>query len=94
MQRCVKLRDGGIRYGGAKGETNGIVAIMNMLKTDIENDITQADTDENEAAAAHTQLETDIDTTVSELQTSHGTLDGQARCRDVSIHGFLSKSTH
>jgi len=72
-------------YGGAKGETNGIVAIMNMLKTDIENDITQADTDENEAAAAHTQLETDIDTTISELQTSHGTLDGQVSADEQSV---------
>merc|ERR1719421_28280 len=72
-------------YGGASGETHGIIAILGMLKSDIESDIQQADSDEQAAAAAHSQLETDIDQTITELGQAKGTLDGQIAADEQSV---------
>jgi len=72
-------------YGGASGETHGIIAILGMLKSDIESDIQQADADEKAAAQAHSQLETDIDQTITELGQAKGTLDGQIAADEQSV---------
>jgi hypothetical protein len=72
-------------YGGASGETHGIIGILGMLKSDIESDIQQADSDEQAAAAAHSQLETDIDQTITELGQAKGTLDGQIAADEQSV---------
>merc|ERR1719181_1127464 len=72
-------------YGGASGETHGIIAILGMLKSDIESDITQADADEKAADEAHKQLETDIDQTITELGQAKGTLDGQIAADEQSV---------
>merc|ERR1719424_748747 len=47
-------------YGGAKGEQQGIVAIMELIKQDIEKDITKADTEETAAIAAYDSLVADM----------------------------------
>jgi len=39
-------------YGGAEGETTGIVSLLELIETDVKKDIKEADKDEEDAAAA------------------------------------------
>merc|ERR1719253_2556965 len=64
-------------YGGATGESNGIIAMMELIKQDIEKDIAKATTIENEAIAAHTKLSADIPATIGSLNSSKGQLNSK-----------------
>merc|ERR1719424_1021338 len=63
-------------YGGSKGENQGIVAIMELIKQDIEKDITKSDGEETDAIAAHDSLNADIDATVAALGLTKADLEG------------------
>merc|ERR1719353_2876247 len=47
-------------YGGAKGESTGIIAIMTLIKEDIEKDIAKATKIEEESVAAYEKMVEDI----------------------------------
>jgi len=54
-------------YAGKQEENRGIVTILNLIKDDITDDRTKAQTAENTAAQAYTQLETDSNATIGTL---------------------------
>merc|ERR1719240_531170 len=57
-------------YGGAKGESTGIIAIMELIKADIEKDIEKAKSQEAASVEAYDKLCADIDAAVgSKMQT-------------------------
>merc|ERR1719301_223029 len=51
-------------YGGAKGESTGIIAIMTLIKQDIEKDMEKATKQEEDAVAAYDKLVEDIDASI------------------------------
>jgi len=55
--------------GPAQGEGNGIIAILEMIKADVEKDMTAAETEEKEAVTAHEEFVASIEAEISELQT-------------------------
>jgi len=63
-------------YGGAKGESNGIIAILTLIKEDIEKDITKATADEEEAVKAYDALVADIDASISSLEKTKSDTEG------------------
>merc|ERR1719181_1403418 len=71
--------------GGAKGESNGIVAIMELIKQDIQKDISKATTNENTAISEYDTLCSDIASTISSLNTSKGELEGKIAADETSM---------
>jgi len=63
-------------YGGAKGEHNGIVAILELISSDITKDIAKATTDEETAVKAYDALCADIDASVASLEGTKSDLEG------------------
>merc|ERR1719399_1337720 len=63
-------------YGGAKGENNGIVAILELIADDIKKDIAKATTEEENAVKAYDALVADVDASISSLETTKSDLEG------------------
>merc|ERR1719473_1914696 len=72
-------------YGGAKGESNGIVAIMELIKADIEKDVQKATDNENTAISEHSKLSQDIAATISSLNGTKSDLNGQVATDETSM---------
>jgi len=73
-------------YGGAKGESNGIVAILEMIKEDIEKDKTKAKKDEDKA-------EEEFQTFKSESENQIGVLNDAITDLEDEISGKETKVT-
>ena len=63
-------------YGGAKGESQGIVAIMTLIKEDIEKDMAKATKMEEEAVAAYEKMVEDIDSAIGAKEQTKADLEG------------------
>jgi septal ring factor EnvC (AmiA/AmiB activator) len=63
-------------YGGAKGESQGIVAIMTLIKEDIEKDKNKAKKMEEEAVAAYEKMVEDIDSAIGAKEQTKADLEG------------------
>jgi predicted nucleic acid-binding Zn-ribbon protein len=72
-------------YGGAKGANNGIVAIMELIKGDIEKDVSKATDNENTAISEHSKLSADIADTISSLESTKSDLNGQIASDETSM---------
>lgn len=64
-------------YKGAKGESQGIVAILGMIKDDIDADLASAQEAEDEAVKAYGKTKTALEKDKSDLQSEISTLDGE-----------------
>jgi hypothetical protein len=62
-------------YKGASKETNGIVALLGMIKADIEKDIRNADKEEQDAQAAYDKMFGDTDITIAMLKGTKSDLE-------------------
>mmetsp|Transcript_40940 Transcript_40940/g.80796 ORF Transcript_40940/g.80796 Transcript_40940/m.80796 type:complete len:694 (+) Transcript_40940:98-2179(+) len=51
-------------YGGAEGETTGIVSLLELIETDIKKDIKEADKEEEDAAAAFKVEKAELEKTI------------------------------
>merc|ERR1719379_2972166 len=63
-------------YGGAKGESTGIIAIMTLIKEDIEKDMAKATKIEEEAVAAYEKMVEDIDAAIGSKEQTKADLEG------------------
>lgn len=63
-------------YTGAKGETNGILAILVTIKEDIEKDIAKADAEEAAALAAYNQMVLDLNGAITERNAAITAMTG------------------
>merc|ERR1719160_1464496 len=63
-------------YGGAKGESTGIIAIMTLIKQDIEKDMEKATKQEEEAQAAYDKLVEDINAAIGAKEQTKADLEG------------------
>jgi hypothetical protein len=66
----------GSEYGGASGETGGIVSMMETISDDIKKDIAKATQEEKDAIKAHSELTADISASISELESTKSNLMG------------------
>jgi hypothetical protein len=71
-------------YGGASGETNSIIGLMEQIKTDLETDITNSDTAETDAINTYNTLMGDMDSSIDGLTTATGTLEGEVAADEKS----------
>merc|ERR1719152_546544 len=62
-------------YKGASKETNGIVALLGMIKADIEKDIRNADKEESDAQAAYDKMFADVDINIGLLKGTKSDLE-------------------
>merc|ERR1719331_1284142 len=63
-------------YGGAKGESTGIIAMLTMIKEDVEKDIAKADKMEEEAVAAYDKLVEDTNAAIAAKEQTKADLEG------------------
>jgi len=63
-------------YKGAKEESQGIIAILTLIKEDIEKDITKAKTEEEDAKKKFDKFKTDTEKEIETLKSEISTLEG------------------
>lgn len=75
-------------YEGAKGESNGIIAILEMIEDDIEKDITKAKNEEDASKTEYDEFVDDSNADLKTLNESITTLKGEIAARegDISEH--------
>jgi DNA repair exonuclease SbcCD ATPase subunit len=71
-------------YGGAKGEHQGIVAIMEMVRDDILKDQKKAKDEEDESEARHQTFIEDTDASIKSHQETMATLEGEVAADESS----------
>jgi len=71
-------------YGGAKGESTGILAIMDLIKQDIEKDMAKARVQEEDAVAAYDKLVADIDAAIGAKDLTKADLEGSMAADEES----------
>eukprot|EP00747_Dinoflagellata_sp_TGD_P131458 gnl/TRDRNA2_/TRDRNA2_174964_c5_seq8.p1 gnl/TRDRNA2_/TRDRNA2_174964_c5~~gnl/TRDRNA2_/TRDRNA2_174964_c5_seq8.p1 ORF type:complete len:703 (+),score=285.87 gnl/TRDRNA2_/TRDRNA2_174964_c5_seq8:45-2153(+) len=72
-------------YGGAKGESQGVVMILTMIKEDIEKDREKAKEEEDLAQKEFEKFETESETQVKDLNEEIGTLEGTQGDKEEEI---------
>ena len=63
-------------YGGAKGESTGIIAMLTMIKEDVEKDIAKADKQEEDSVAAYDKLVEDTNAAIAAKEQTKADLEG------------------
>jgi predicted nucleic acid-binding Zn-ribbon protein len=69
-------------YGGAKGESTGVLAMLEMIKEDIQKDMAKADKQESEAEENFLKLEEDINSGIEKKRLTMGDLEGGMASRE------------
>merc|ERR550514_1821960 len=64
-------------YGGAEGEKNGIVSLMNLIKQDVEADIAKSDKIEDDSKAAYDKTVADIQAAIGAKMETKSGLEGE-----------------
>merc|ERR1719472_738782 len=79
-------------YGGAKGENNGIVAILELIADDIKKDIAKAKGEEENSVKAYDALVADVDASISSLESTKSDVEGTTNQEDLdSTLAFLKE---
>merc|ERR550514_2655764 len=71
-------------YGGAKGESTGIISIMELIKEDIEKVMAKAKKQEEESVAAYDKLVADIDAAIGAKERTKADLEGDMAADEES----------
>merc|ERR1719159_1070618 len=64
-------------YGGAKGENNGIMSILEMVKADVEKDIKTATEEEEKAKSEYDTFKSETETLIDSLNSQKSDLEGE-----------------
>jgi len=78
-------------YGGAKGESNGIQAIMDMIKDDIDKDIRVATEEEDSAQASFEDFKSDNEAIITDIRDQIAALELQVGDEEEVISVSKSK---
>merc|ERR1719428_2495250 len=76
---------GGEKYGGAKGETNGIIALLDMVHADVEKDIKTATTIEKDSIADYDSFMSESKTLLETLASNKSELEGEIGGAETAI---------
>merc|ERR1719161_417610 len=72
-------------YGGNKGSTNGIISILEMVKTDVEKDIKTATANEDKAKADYATFKTETEALIKSLESEKASLEGEVGDAETAI---------
>merc|ERR1719420_2922531 len=72
-------------YGGNKGETNGIISLLEMVKTDIEKDITTATSEEAKAKADYDTFKSETEALIKSLTAEKVSLEGEVGDAETAV---------
>lgn len=72
-------------YGGATGESTGIIATLTMIQEDIQKDIDKATAAEDEAIAEYTKVKTDLETAIEDGNTLISELEGTKSTKEEEV---------
>jgi len=72
-------------YGGAKGETNGIIALLDMVHADVEKDIKTATTIEKDSIADYDNFMSESKTLLETLASNKSELEGEIGGAETAI---------
>merc|ERR1719388_501280 len=72
-------------YGGNKGSTNGIISLLEMVKSDIEKDITTATAEEEKAKADYDTFKTETEALIMSLTSEKTSLEGEVGDAETAI---------
>jgi len=68
---------GGEPYGGAKGETNGIIGLLDMVKADVEKDIKTATAAEKDSIADYDNFMSSTEALLKNIASDKSALEGE-----------------
>jgi chromosome segregation ATPase len=72
-------------YGGNKGSTNGIISLLEMVKSDVEKDIKTATDAEAKAKTEYDTFKTDTDALIKSLESEKASLEGEVGDAETAI---------
>lgn len=72
-------------YGGAKGETTGVISLLKMIKTSVEADIAKADKEEEESIKSYNQFITDTDASIATLEATKADLESSIATDEANM---------
>merc|ERR1719316_759855 len=76
---------GGEPYGGNKGATNGIISILEMVKTDVEKDIKTATAEEDKAKTDYDTFKSDTEALIKSLGSEKADLEGKVGDAETAV---------
>lgn len=77
-------------YGGAEGETTGVVSLLELIETDIQKDIKEADKEEEDAAAAFKIEKEELDKTI---QAANDAINEYTKAKSEAEKEAVEKGT-
>jgi len=72
-------------YGGKSGESNGIIAILEMIQDDVQKDVDKGQSTEDDAIKDFDNLKEELEKDISDLEEGIGGLEGDKAEKEKSI---------
>jgi len=72
-------------YGGNKGATNGIISLLEMVKTDVEKDIKTATAEESKAKSEYETFKSETETLIKSLESEKSSLEGEVGDAETAV---------
>jgi len=72
-------------YGGNKGSTNGIISILEMVKTDVEKDIKTSTAQEAKAKTDYETFKSETETLIKSLEAEKSSLEGEVGDAETAV---------
>merc|ERR1719390_576002 len=76
---------GGEPYGGNKGSTNGIISLLEMVKTDVEKDIKTATAQEDKAKSDYDTFKSETEALIKSLESEKANLEGEVGDAETAV---------
>merc|ERR1719161_2900139 len=72
-------------YGGNKGATNGIISLLEMVKTDVEKDIKTATAEEDKAKTDYDNFKSETEALIKSLESEKSDLEGEVGDAETAV---------
>merc|ERR1719230_323796 len=72
-------------YGGNKGATNGIISLLEMVKSDVEKDIKTATAEEDKAKSEYETFKSETEALIKSLQSEKASLEGKVGDAETAV---------
>merc|ERR1719158_403242 len=76
---------GGEPYGGNKGATSGIISLLEMVKSDVEKDITTATAAEDKAKSDYDTFKSETEALIKSLESEKANLEGEVGDAETAV---------
>jgi len=76
---------GGEPYGGNKGSTSGIISLLEMVKSDVEKDITTATAAEDKAKSEYDTFKSETEALIKSLESEKANLEGEVGDAETAV---------